>query len=182
MWMQFVCTMTVPCNYCMLFELSWYRGLCTHMLRTGSIYSLVFLVLALGQIELTQVQNGPVGFGKKIHTKKQYTHCIMTVLCQGNFKEQTNKLVSLLLYTTEMCWRKYQAWVRYKRNGYNFHPQATPGVHKSGCLVTRATEFYTVATNIFSIINAILFCTYKYECSHVPSRKRQIKSKVHRSL
>ena len=31
------------------------------------------------------------------HTKTQYTHCIMTILCQGDFKEQTNKLVSLLL-------------------------------------------------------------------------------------
>jgi len=37
------------------------------------------------------------------HTKTQYTHFIMIILCQVDFKEQTNKLVSMLLYTNEMC-------------------------------------------------------------------------------
>ena len=116
----------------------------------------------------------------------------MIILCQGDFKEQTNKLLSLLLQTTEICWRKYLAWVyfypvsnirvKYESNGYNFHPQATPGMYKPGRLLTRATKFCTVATNIFSIINAVLFCTYKYISSHAPSRKRQITSKVHRSV
>ena len=63
--MQFVCIMTVLGNCCMLFELYSYCGLCTHILRTGNTYSLVFLALTMGQIELTRVQNGSVGFEKK---------------------------------------------------------------------------------------------------------------------
>jgi len=35
-------------------------------------------------------------------TKAPYTRW-MTILCQGDFKEQTEKLISLLLYTTENC-------------------------------------------------------------------------------
>ena len=77
---------------------------------------------------------------------------------------------------------RYPNSFTYESNGYNFHPQATPGVHKSRRLVVRATKFCTVATNIFSIINAVLFCTYKYKSSHVQSRKRQITSKVHKSF
>jgi hypothetical protein len=63
--MQFVCIMTVLYNCCMLCELYSYCGLCTHILRTGNICSAVFLALTLEQIELTRVQNGPVGFEKK---------------------------------------------------------------------------------------------------------------------
>jgi hypothetical protein len=44
----------------------------------------------LGQIELTWVQNGPVGFGgKKLQAKKQYARCIMRILCPSDFKELT---------------------------------------------------------------------------------------------
>ena len=35
----------------------------------------------------------------------------MIVLCQGEFKEQKQKLV--LLYNTENCWRKEQACVPF---------------------------------------------------------------------
>jgi hypothetical protein len=35
----------------------------------------------------------------------------MLILCQGDFKEQKQKLV--LLCTTENCWRKDQAWVHF---------------------------------------------------------------------
>lgn len=46
------------------------------------------------------VQNGLVGFERMLHAKKQSIQCIMTVLCQGNFKQQIKKLVRWLLYTT----------------------------------------------------------------------------------
>jgi len=49
---------------------------------------------------LTWVQNGPVGFEKTLHTKKQSIQCIMTVLCQGNLKQQIEKLLRYVLYTT----------------------------------------------------------------------------------
>jgi hypothetical protein len=47
--------------------------------------------------------------------KKQTTQCIMTVLCQGNFKEQIEKLVSWLLYTTTNC-SEGKAWVHFVPN------------------------------------------------------------------
>jgi hypothetical protein len=44
--------------------------------------------LAVGQIELTWVQNGPLGYEKIQHTKKKKgTHCIMIILCRGGFQE-----------------------------------------------------------------------------------------------
>jgi len=67
-------------------------------------YPVCFLTLASGQTEPTWIQNGPVGF-KKIYNllEKQYTVCKMMILCQASFKEQTEKLVRLLLYITENC-------------------------------------------------------------------------------
>ena len=35
----------------------------------------------------------------------------MIILCKGDFKEQLEKLVILLLYTIESCWRKYQVGI-----------------------------------------------------------------------
>jgi len=35
------------------------------------------------------------------------------ILCQGDFKEQICKLAVLLLYTSEDCWRKDQAWITF---------------------------------------------------------------------
>jgi hypothetical protein len=37
----------------------------------------------------------------------------MIILCQGDFKEQTEKLLSLLFYATENCLIKDQAWVYF---------------------------------------------------------------------
>jgi hypothetical protein len=36
---------------------------------------------------VTWIQNGPIAFEKKHSTKKQYTHRIMIILCQRDFKE-----------------------------------------------------------------------------------------------
>jgi len=37
----------------------------------------------------------------------------MTILCQWDFKEQTQKLIKLLLYTSKNCLRKDHAWVHF---------------------------------------------------------------------
>lgn len=42
-----------------------------------------------------------------------YTFHIMIILCQGDFREQIEKFVRLLLCTTENCWRTDQAWVYF---------------------------------------------------------------------
>jgi len=49
---------------------------------------------------LTWVQNGPVGFEKKHSLQKKYACLIMIILCQLDFREQIEKLVRLLLYTS----------------------------------------------------------------------------------
>jgi len=74
----------------------------------------VFLSLAAGQIEnLPWVQNGPVGFEKHIICKKQYMCRMMIILCQWDFSEQIEKLVGLLLYTSENCSIKLHARVHF---------------------------------------------------------------------
>jgi hypothetical protein len=61
---------------------------------------------------LTWLQSGPVGFEKNIaYQKKQYTHHVTIILCQGDFKEQIKKLARFLPYTTKTCSREDQAWV-----------------------------------------------------------------------
>jgi hypothetical protein len=60
----------------------------------------VLLSLAVGQIQyLPWVQNGLVGFKKNTTCKKQYMCWMMTILCQWDFSEQTEKLVRLLHLT-----------------------------------------------------------------------------------
>jgi hypothetical protein len=51
----------------------------------------------------------------KKHTicKKQYMCWMMIILCQWDFNEHTEKLVRLLLYTSENCSRKFHAWVHF---------------------------------------------------------------------
>jgi len=62
----------------------------------------VCLCFVGGQIELTWVQNGS-DLKKIQHTKKKYTCCIIIILYQGGFKEQIEKFVKLLHYTTKNC-------------------------------------------------------------------------------
>jgi hypothetical protein len=38
---------------------------------------------------------------------------VMVILCQWDFNEQIEKLVKLLLCTSENCSRKFRAWVRF---------------------------------------------------------------------
>jgi len=56
--------------------------------------------------------NGPVGFEKNIAYKK-CTRLILIILCHLDFREQIEKLVTLLLYTSENCSRKYHACVHF---------------------------------------------------------------------
>ena len=35
------------------------------------------------------------------------------ILCQGDFNEQIEKLVRLLVYTGENCTRKFHAWIHF---------------------------------------------------------------------
>jgi hypothetical protein len=59
------------------------------------------------------VQNGPVGFEKTQHTTKT-THLVKNDnFGQWDFKEQTEKLVRLLLYNSKKCLRKDHAWVHF---------------------------------------------------------------------
>jgi hypothetical protein len=43
--------------------------------------------------------------------KEQYMCRMMIILRQWDFSEQKEKLVRLLLYTSEKCSRKFHAWV-----------------------------------------------------------------------
>jgi len=38
---------------------------------------------------------------------------MMIILCQWDFNEQIEKLVRLLLYTSENCTRKFYVWVYF---------------------------------------------------------------------
>ena len=38
---------------------------------------------------------------------------MMIILCQWDFNEQIEKLVRLLIYTSENCSRKFYAWVHF---------------------------------------------------------------------
>jgi len=56
----------------------------------------------LGEIELIWVEKWSSWiWGGDCKPKKQNTCCIMRILCPSDFKELTEKLISLLLYTTE---------------------------------------------------------------------------------
>jgi len=46
------------------------------------------------------------GGGELPCVKKQRTCCIMIISCQGDFKEQVQKLVKFLFHTTENRWRQ----------------------------------------------------------------------------
>jgi hypothetical protein len=54
-----------------------------------------------------------VQLGLKKHTtrKKQHMCRMMIMLCQWDFNEQIEKLVSLSLCTSKNCSRKFQAWL-----------------------------------------------------------------------
>jgi hypothetical protein len=51
----------------------------------------------------------------KKHTtrNKQYMCRMIIMLCQWDFNKQIEKLVRLLLYTSETCSRKFQAWLHF---------------------------------------------------------------------
>ena len=54
---------------------------------------------------------------KKYIICKNHFMCQMTIiLCQGDFNEQTVKLVRLLVYTSENCSRKFHARVHFVTN------------------------------------------------------------------
>ena len=46
----------------------------------------------------------------------------MIILCQGDFKEQTEKLVTLLLYTMRTADEK-------RKNGYSWYPVSNPRIN-----------------------------------------------------
>jgi len=48
--------------------------------------------------------------------KKQYMCRMVIILCQWDFSEQIEKLVRLLLYTSEDCSRKFHPWVHFVRS------------------------------------------------------------------
>jgi len=48
--------------------------------------------------------------------KKQYMCRMMIILCQWDFIEQIEKLVRMLLYTSENCSRKFHAWMHFVRS------------------------------------------------------------------
>jgi hypothetical protein len=96
----------------------------------------VFLFLAVVQIGLTCVQNGPELEKKRFGTvKEQYTICIMIILCQGDFREQIEKLVRLLHCTTENCWGKDQVWVHF------FYPFSNPRANKISVFIVWDVSF-----------------------------------------
>jgi hypothetical protein len=104
--------MIVRCCCCVLFELL--KGPCTSVQSNADIYSLVFVSWAVGQIELTWVQNGPFGFWKKkLRTKKTEYSLINGHFMSRGRQRTIGKIVQILLYTTENCLRKDQAWVHF---------------------------------------------------------------------
>jgi hypothetical protein len=67
---------------------------------------------------INMVQNGPVESSKNMAYYKKYTHCIMIIFCQGDIKQHREKLVRLLLYTTEKCSRPDHACVHLVPSQY----------------------------------------------------------------
>jgi len=59
----------------------------------------------------------------------------MIILCQGDFKEQTQKL--LLLYTTENCWRK-------TKPVYILYPACNPSVKATLCSGQASDSSYNI--------------------------------------
>jgi hypothetical protein len=55
-------------------------------------------------------------FKKHTTRNKQYMCRMMIMLCQWDFNEQIEKLVSLLLCISENCSRIFHAWVRFVRS------------------------------------------------------------------
>lgn len=111
--MTFFCITTVPWNCCTLFDLSWSSDPCTHILNTDKIYSPFFLFLAVGKNGTNMGTKWRNWILKKYGILKIPTRGVMLILCHGVLKEQIQKLVRLLFYTTANCWRKDQAWVHF---------------------------------------------------------------------
>jgi hypothetical protein len=72
------------------------RAVLEHTFWAMATFPVCFLSLALEQIELTRVQNDAVGL-KNIYIilKKQYNLCKMIILCQADFQEQIEKIVTV---------------------------------------------------------------------------------------
>ena len=93
--------MIVPCRCHIFVIVLIQRSLYSHSEHWQHFQS-VFLSLDVGQIgHLPWVQNGPVGFEKNTVRKEQYMYRMMIILCQWDCNEQIEKLVRLLLYTSE---------------------------------------------------------------------------------
>ena len=60
-------------------------------------------------------------YKKYSRLKKQHAHCVMIILCQGDFQEQIKKLVCLSLYTSENCSEK-------TKPGRILYPVSNPSV------------------------------------------------------
>ena len=104
----------VPCYY---FKLSWWGGPLTPILNYGNISALFLRPRLLDQQKLTRAQIGPVEFlGEKLPYEEKSTRCVMIISCQGDFKEQVQKLAKYLLYTTKNWWKKDQFCVRSVRS------------------------------------------------------------------
>jgi hypothetical protein len=77
------------------------------ILSTGNIYSLFFCPQLLDihkQHAYTMVQSDLKNICNTL--KNQNIPCIMIILCHGDFKEQTEKLIRILLYTIEKFMKK----------------------------------------------------------------------------
>jgi hypothetical protein len=74
---------------------------------------------------------------EKHTTRKKHMCRMMIMLCQWDCIEQIEKLVRLLLCTSENCSRKFHAWVR-------FVPSVNEGL-TSTWLSERLTLFYMIA-------------------------------------
>jgi len=111
--MKFLCVMIFPCNCCKLFDLRWSSGHCTHILSTDKICIIFFLFLAVGKNGTNMCRKRYTRIWKKYNKLKNPTRGVMLILCHGGLKEQIQKLVRLLPYTTANCWRKDQVWVHF---------------------------------------------------------------------
>jgi hypothetical protein len=74
---------------------------------------LLCVIHPCGSLFVTNMDTKQFSRIKKNSILKQYTSCMMTILCQGEFKEQTEILVKLLLYITEFCFRNNQVWIYF---------------------------------------------------------------------